>query len=208
MSSLVGSLLSFVLLYKYAALFAVTLLAQLGIPIPSGAIAVAAFVFAGEGYMNPWLVALAAAAGNVTGDLIGFGLARRYGREVVLRLGWGRVLHTPLVAGLERRVASRPVLAVFLTRLTTTLTPAANLLAGFAALSWRAFIVAGVLGELAETALNFVYGRFFGESWVYASSITGKIGIIVISLAALAVLYFWRRRRSHHRALAAHGLDK
>ena len=208
MASLVASLLSFVLLYRYAALFLVTFLASLALPIPSGAVAVASFVFAGEGYMNPWLVAATATAGNLAGDLLGFGLARHYGKKFIERLGWGRLLRASFVAGLEKRVAERPFLAVFVTRLTTSLTPLANFVAGFAALPWRAFIAADILGELVETGLNFIYGRFFGESWVYVSAITGKIGFIVVSLAALLVIYFWRRRRSHHHADVAAGLDK
>lgn len=208
MSSLVGSLLSFVLLYRYAALFLITFLASLALPIPSGAVVVASFVFAGEGYMNPWLVAITATAGNLAGDLVGFGLARRYGRELIERLGWGRLLRVQFVARLERQMKARPALAVFLTRLTTTLTPVANLLAGFAALPWRVFIVADILGETTETLLNFVYGRFFGESWVYVSTITGKIGIIVLALAALSVLYLWKYRGSRRRRLKQNVYEK
>jgi membrane protein DedA with SNARE-associated domain len=208
MASLIGSLLSFVLLYKYAALFLVTFLGSLIAPIPSGSIVVASFVFAGQGYMNTALVAITATVGNIVGDLLGFGLAKRYGRDVVEHLGWGKILHASFVAGLERRVARRPMLVVFITRIITSLTTVANLVAGFLALSWRAFIVADLLGETVETCLNYVYGRFFGQSWVYVSSITGKIGIIVVCLAGLLVLYFWRRRRSHHHLLDAVGLDK
>ena len=139
MTPLIESLLSFVLLYRYAALFLITFLAALAIPIPSGAIAVASFVFAGEGYMNSGLVALAATAGNLAGDLLGFGLARRYGRQLINKIGWERVFNTSFVAGLEQRINRRPMLSVFATRLTTTLTPAANFLAGFAKLPWSRF---------------------------------------------------------------------
>ena len=64
MASLVGSLLSFVLLYKYAALFLITFVAAVAAPIPSGAVMVASFVFAGQGYMNTAAVALTATIGN------------------------------------------------------------------------------------------------------------------------------------------------
>jgi len=207
MASLFGSLLSFVLLYKYAALFLIVFVAAVAVPIPSGAVIVASFVFAGQGYMNTIAVAVTATAANIIGDLVGFALARRYGRTVVERFGWKKIMQAPFVARLERRVAAHPVITVFVTRLTTSITPVANLIVGFAKLNWRAFIVADVIGQTIETGLNFVYGRVFGETWTYVSPITEKFGYIVVALAALAVIILWRRH-SHHKAATADGLDK
>lgn len=207
MASLFGSLLSFVLLYKYAALFLIVFVAAVAVPIPSGAVIVASFVFAGQGYMNTAAVAITATAGNIIGDLVGFGLARRYGRKLIERFGWNKVMKMPFVTRLERRVAKHPVVAVFVTRLTTSITPVANLVVGFAKLNWRAFIVADVIGQTIETGLNFVYGRIFGETWSYASPIAEKLGYIVVALAALAVVLLWRRH-SHHKTAMADGLEE
>ena len=207
MASLVGSLLSFVLLYKYAALFLITFVAAVAAPIPSGAVIVASFVFAGQGYMNTTAVAITATVGNIIGDLVGFALARRYGRTVLDRFGWKKIMQAPFVARLERRVAAHPVITIFVTRLTTSITPVANFVAGFASVNWRAFIIADILGQALETCLNFIYGRIFGETWVYVSPITEKISYIVVAVAALLVIFFWRRR-SRRKAAIAEGLDK
>jgi membrane protein DedA with SNARE-associated domain len=207
MASLVGSLLSFVLLYKYAALFLIVFVAAVAVPIPSGAVIVASFVFAGQGYMSVAAVAVTATIGNVIGDIVGFALARRYGREVMERFGLKKILHAPFVARLERRAARYPIVTVFATRLTTSITPVANLVVGFAKLNWRAFIIADLAGQIVETGLNFVYGRIFGETWAYVSPITEKFGYIVIAVAALLVIIFWRRRSRRHAMLTV-GLDK
>jgi membrane protein DedA with SNARE-associated domain len=205
MSSLVGSLLSFVLLYKYAALFLIVFASAVAVPIPSGAVIVASFVFAGQGYMNTAAVALTATIGNIAGDIVGFALSRRFGREAMERFGLKKILHAPFVTRLERRVAVHPVITVFVTRLTTSITPIANLIVGFAALNWLAFIIADVAGQAVETGLNFFYGRIFGETWTYVAPITEKIGYLVIAVTALLAIFFWRRR-AHRRALLAGGL--
>jgi len=204
MPSLLASLLSFILLYKYAALFLITFLSALAVPLPSGAIIVAAFVFAGQGYMNTAGVVATATVGNILGDVVGFALARRYGREFMERIGLKRILHAPFIERLERRVAKHPFVAVFLTRLTTSITPAANLLAGFAKVGWPSFIIADIIGQGAETALNFFYGRVFGETWTFVGPITEKLGYIVIAVAALIVILLWRRRSRAHALLADH----
>jgi len=207
MASLFGYLLSFILLYKYAALFLIVFVAAVAVPIPSGAVIVASFVFAGQGYMNTTAVAVTATAANIIGDLVGFALARRYGRTVIDRFGWKKIMQAPFVARLERRVAAHPVITVFVTRLTTSITPVANLVVGFAKLNWQAFLIADVIGQTIETGLNFIYGRVFGETWVYVSPITEKFGYIVVALAALAVIILWHRR-SRHKAAMAGGLEE
>jgi membrane protein DedA with SNARE-associated domain len=207
MASLFGYLLSFILLYKYAALFLIVFVAAVAVPIPSGAVIVASFVFAGQGYMNTIAVAVTATAANIIGDLVGFALARRYGRTVIDRFGWKKIMQAPFVARLERRVAAHPVITVFVTRLTTSITPVANLVVGFAKLNWQAFLIADVIGQTIETGLNFIYGRVFGETWVYVSPITEKFGYIVVALAALAVIILWHRR-SRHKAAMAGGLEE
>jgi undecaprenyl-diphosphatase len=207
MTTIFASLLSFVLLYKYAALFLIVFVAAVAVPIPSGAVIVASFVFAGQGYMNTTAVAITTTAANILGDFIGFGLARRYGHKLIERMGMKKALNAPFVARLERRVAKHPVITVFVTRLTTSITPVANLVVGFAKLNWRAFIVADVIGQTVETGLNFIYGRIFGETWTYASPIAEKLGYIVVALAALAVVLLWRRH-SHHKSAIADGLEE
>ena len=196
MSSLLGSLLSFVLLYKYAALFLITFSSSLALPIPSGALTVASFVFAGQGYMSTGWVALVATAGNVLGDLAGFYLARRYGRKVIAHLGGKKMLQANLIAKLENRVSTHPFLSIFATRLTTSITSIANLVAGFAVIGWRTFLIADLVGQGTETGLNFLYGRVFGETWAYVSPVTEKLGYIVIAFAVLLAAFFWRRRSS------------
>lgn len=205
MDAISQSLLTFLLLYKYTALFLITFVAALAVPIPSGAITVAAFFFASQGYMSTPLVALANVAGNVAGDWVGYWLSRLYGKKVLRKIGLGRVIDSVAVRALDKRIAEHPWITIFVTRFATAITPLANLVAGMAPLPWRTFMLADILGEASETGLNLVYGIVFGSSWTYFSSLTGKIGLIVVIVVALIILIYWKKfwRRNHHAKVEA-----
>ena len=70
MSGLVSLLLSYVLIYKYLAIFIITYLGALAFPLPSGTVVAASAAFAIQGYLNFPLVLFIGILGNVTGDMI------------------------------------------------------------------------------------------------------------------------------------------
>ncbi len=198
MSQLLAALLSFVLLYKYAAIFLVVFAAALAAPLPSGALTVASFFFASQGFLSfPW-VAAAAFAGNVAGDLAGYGIVRRYGRPFLQRVGLGSLLQAPAVHVLERKIARHPGATIIVSRFTTAITPAANAFAALAPIPFRTFLAFDLIGEAGETAVNFAYGWLFGDSLSAFSTLTGRL--TVLSLAAVALVFAvlrTRRRRTH-----------
>ena len=85
MSNFVALLLSFLLLYKYWALFAVIFVAAVLVPLPTNSVLLAAGAFASQGYFSFWLSLAVAVGANIAGDCFDYFLARRYGR----RVSWG-----------------------------------------------------------------------------------------------------------------------
>lgn len=195
MGAFLQYLLTFVLLYKYAAIFILTFFAAMAVPIPSGALAVASFFFATQGYMNAPLIYLASASGNIAGDLLTFWLTRRYGVKVMRKIGFGRLLDARIVKGIEGKIDTHPVSTVFVSRLTTAVTPLVNVLAGFTKMPFRVFAAAAVAGEAVETGLNFLYGTFFGNQLASFINLIGLGGTLVLALALLLALLFWNHRR-------------
>src|SRR3989344_5451402 len=76
MDFLFDAFLSFLLVYKYAALFAITFVAALILPLPASTTIVAANVFAFQGYLNFPAVFCAALLGNIAGDNLGNFISR------------------------------------------------------------------------------------------------------------------------------------
>src|ERR1035437_3502538 len=76
-------LLTFLLLYKYFGLFIIALVSSIALPIPASTALAAAGGYASQGYMNIYAVLAVTLFGSITGDIVGYILARRYGEKVL-----------------------------------------------------------------------------------------------------------------------------
>ena len=199
MDALLQSLLTYVLLYKYAAIFVILFLGALPSPVPSATALIASFVFAEQGYLNPVFVALAGFAGYVSGDVLGFWLTRAYGRKLLERLGLGRLLRTETVKRLEASVDGHPITTVFWSRFATAISPAVNILAGLAQMPIRTFILIDIVGNIFQVAANFALGWFFNNDWTYLVDLVGSIGATLFILLLLAIALFWSRHSRKKR---------
>lgn len=193
MDFLLDTLLHYLLLYKYAALFIITFAAALALPIPSAASLMAASAFASLGYMSIWGVAAVAVVGNVLGDNLGFWLARRFGRRVLERIGFRRILDSKEFLVIERQVENRPGLIVFFSRVEVLATLSVNLIAGLGNMRYRKFLAYEFAGEVAQVAGYASVGYAFGENWDAASEALGDFALVAFAAAALAIALFWKR---------------
>ena len=78
-----GSLFSYLLLYKYVALFVFIFLAGIGLPIPSSTLLLAVGAFSSQGYFNLPLSLAIALIANILGDLFDYFLMRKYGTAIL-----------------------------------------------------------------------------------------------------------------------------
>lgn len=101
MDSILDPLLSFLLLYRYAALFILQFLSALGVPIPAATILMAAAAFAGEGYLNIAVVVVSGLAGNITGDVAAYLVTRRFGDAALRRLRLYRFIRHPRAQNIQ-----------------------------------------------------------------------------------------------------------
>lgn len=195
MDALIHSLLSFVLLYKYAAIFIIMFLGALALPIPSSTILLASFVFGSQGYMNPWLVAAAGVGGYTAGDASGYLLAKRFGKEVLHTIGFGRLFEAKWFVHLEKMIAAYPRASIFWSRFITTISPAGNVLAAFAGISFWTFIAFDLAGQICEVALFYVGGTLFADQWAQLGNVLSRFGIFLSIACVLGVLLVWHGRR-------------
>lgn len=194
MGVLLQSLLTYVLVYKYAAIFLITGIAAVGFPIPAVTILVASAFFATEGYLNFAWVLVAGAMGNIAGDNVGYWLARRYGEPLLIKIGLRRVLQSQILKKLEGKVTSHPITTVFLSRFVGGLTPVVNTLAGLGKMRYLKFFVLDVAGETVDVALVCAGGFLFGSNWQSVGDVVGKFVIIIAIAVILGVTLFGRRR--------------
>ena len=115
-SSVIFAILSFLLLYKYLALFLVAYLAALILPLPSNTSLLAASAFASQGFLNIYLVIIVALLANVLGDITGFFIAHRYGKGLLINIGLQKVLASKEYKKIETKLIILSNSVIFLYR--------------------------------------------------------------------------------------------
>ena len=180
--------------YGLPVLFAVIMIAAVGIPLPISMMLVAAGSFVELGEMKLWQVILVASAGAVIGVQIGYALGRWGGHRVVARIrrrGKGATKIEQAQAFAKRWGAA----GIFLSRsLITPLGPWLNLTSGMAAYHWTRFLIWDVLGEVLWVVLYVMLGKFFSDRVQALVEILGNLAWVIVGLIA-AVILGWKLLR-------------
>lgn len=189
--------LSYLLIYKYAILFLVVFLTSLGLPLPATALIVAAGAFAAQGYFDFWSILACVFVASVLGDLSGYFVSLRYGRVILMRIGFGRILSSSNFLALEKIFRNRSITAIFYSRfLLTHLGPSINLLSGLSRITPRKFITYDILGEILYAFIFTSLGYVFANQWEMISSISQDVITILVLIVLLLILFavLWRMR--------------
>lgn len=184
-------LLALVPQYGLWLLAATTFFSCLALPFPASILMLTAggFVAAGDLELAPTLVA--AAAGGIAGDQLGFWAGRKMGAPLLdhLRQDPARDrLLTRAVAMLELK----GTIAVFLTRwLFSPLGPWVNLITGSTGFGWLRFSLAGAVGEAVWAGLYVGMGYGFAGNIAAANDMLGSVLGILAGVSAMVILGLW-----------------
>lgn len=191
MGNIVGPLLSYVLLYKYFAIFVITYLGAIAFPLPSGTVVMASTAFATQGYLSVPLVFLTALLGNVAGDNSGYWLTRRYGVRFLHFVGLRKVVTSKNYQRLYEEIDHHPIIIIYLSRFMTGIAPTVNVISGTTRLPFKKYITFEFLGECTEVGFFTLSGYFFGANWSYIEQFSAESWVLLLSGAVLTYLA-WR----------------
>lgn len=170
-----------------------------GLVVPGEAAVVLGGVVAHGGGVPLWAVIVAAFAGAVVGDQIGFTVGRRYGPVLLNRLP-ARVDRPGQIKRALALVDRRGAAAVVVGRWTAVLRALVPGIAGMSGMRrWR-FFVANVVGALLWAVGISVAGYVAGASYRVLEERLGLGGEVLLGLVALlAAVWLVRARRSPDR---------
>ncbi len=188
--SILGVLLSYVLLYKYFAIFIAIFFAGIIVPIPASELLIAIGAFAGQGYLNLYLALAAGLAGNVLGDLVDFFLAQKYGSTILRKFHLDR---RKFIGALEAEVKRNAPFMIFATRIAGALGPAVNILAGISGIILKKFIFYDAIGNLIDIGGLLLIGYVVGSYWENFSDVVGIL--VAIAVVAIVMFILWRISR-------------
>ncbi len=186
-------LLGLVPTYGLWLLAATTFFSCLALPIPASIIMLTAGSFVGSGDLALVPTFLAAAAGGVAGDQLGFWAGRRVGGPLLQRAR-ADAARGKLIDRAVEMMAKRGVIGVFLTRwLFSPLGPWVNVTAGSTGYDWGRFAIAGVAGEMVWAGLYVGMGYGFSGSLEEASATLGSaLGLIAAGTVMVVLGLFLR----------------
>lgn len=170
-----------------------------GVLVPGETVVLVAGVLAQAGVLPLWGVMVAAVAGAVVGDQVGFWVGRRFGPGLLERMPpWlRRRSHPDQVLDFVRR---RGVFAVVLGRWTASLRALVPGIAGMSGLRPRTFALANAAGGLVWGVTVALVGYLAGVGYGRIESRINQAGWVVVGglvLALMVVSLVRRRRRSH-----------
>ena len=193
MSFLLQTILPYLLLYNYVALFVIAYFAALAFPVPSAATIMASAAFASQGYFNLFWIIIVASMGNIIGDNTGYWLARRYGRSILYRIGFKRVLDSLNFQSIEKQVKCRPALIVFFSRFQVWTTLSVNLISGLSKMRYVSYLFYEVLGEIIQVTMFAGLGYLFGANWQAMYDLVSTFFWILIIVLILLAVIFWKK---------------
>lgn len=171
--------------WGYGVIFAGMLLENAGLPLPGETLTLLGGYVAGSGRLNVLGVMAAAAGGAVLGDNLGYWLGRRYGWQLLLRVGgWLRQPPQQLEA-LRQRFQRHAGWSVFLGRFVAVLRVLAGPLAGAIAMPYPRFLLCNLAGALLWSCL-MVSLAWLGGRWLPLERMIS--GVVQLSLGALLLV--------------------
>ena len=203
MENITSFLLSYVLIYKYLAIFAITFLGALALPLPSGTVVTASAAFAVQGYMSLPLVLFTGILGNILGDNSGYWLARKYGIRVLYKFGFRKFIDPEKRKIANMEIGTHPILIIFFSRFMTGIAPTVNVVSGLTKFSYKKFLIFEVLGECAEVSFFVTMGFIFGTNWEYLTKFSGVSWVAIASGALITylILHFSFRKIRKKKAI-------
>jgi membrane protein DedA with SNARE-associated domain len=198
-----GFLTPFVEHWGYAAVFAVVLLGNVGLPVPEETILLLAGYLVWRGDLSLPLVIAVGIVSATLGDNLGYWVGRRFGGQLLRRKTARWWLAPAMLRSAKRFLLKHGAPAIFAARFVPGLRVAAGPVAGLSGIRASSFLIANVLGAVCYVpivvGLGYLLGRGAGPRLQQARAAGVAVEHIVLAVALVGTVgaLLIRARRSH-----------
>ncbi len=197
--------------YGYLLLFAWVLVEQLGAPLPSVPVLLAAGALSAEHQLSFPLALLAGLAGSLIADSTWYCVGRRYGHHVMRVLCKLSLEPTICVRKTQDSFGRRRRLTLVVAKFVPALATLAPAVAGQNSMDFAPFLFYDGIGAGLYVGAVLAAGRFFGDLLKRDPSLLDWAGRFWLALLAVGIVLFFlgrlARRRMFLRDLAAARLE-
>lgn len=188
MTIVLNFLLTNILVYGYPIIVIMIVGSEIGLPLPTGTLLIAAGSFSSSGSLNFYILVLIATVTSIIGDLIGYYVGKKLGQSKV-----DKYLSKFKINKIEANT-----FIIFITRwLPLPLTVPVNLISGYTNFDIKKFTICVLIGEFLW-AFGYIYlGYFFGANWsTLVDFIAGAPFAITFGIVGIVILYYSRPKKS------------
>jgi membrane protein DedA with SNARE-associated domain len=187
--------------FGYAAVFAFVGIESLGIPFPGETMLISAALYAGATHnLSIAGVVVAAAAGAIIGDNIGFGIGHWGGYRLLLRYGKYLRLHPARIKLARYLFLRHGAKVVFFGRFISVLRTYAAFLAGSARMPWPRFLTFNALGGIVW-ATGYGVGAYYAADRI--TKLSGPVDIVLAGVAVVVIVALFVILRHQEATLSA-----
>lgn len=165
-----------------------------GLVVPVGALIAFAAMLAARGLMDPGQIIMAALAGALIGDQVGFAVGRWFVTGAQPRRGGVVAVWRGALSRTEWLIHRHGLLGVSAARAIPFVRTIMPWFAGRANLPWGRFLLFDAIGVLSWGTIYLGGGFLAGEGWRQVAGQFGEaVGAVALVLALLLVLFLTRR---------------
>ena len=169
-------------------------------PIPSELVLPLAGFEVGRGNLSLGGSIAAATAGSLIGAATLYGLARRGGRPLILRLRHALRFDEHDLDRAERRFARHSAWIVVLGRMAPGLRSAVSLPPGLLRMPFARYLALTLVGSLVWNTVLIVAGQQLGSRWSQVGDVVGPVAQwVLVAIVPLAIVALVLRRRARRR---------
>ena len=135
------------------------------------------------GYLSLLPVYFCLVFGDLTGDILWYGVGYFFGHRFIRRLGHYFGITEEHVATVTRIFHRHKKPILFVSKITAGFgfSLATLISAGIVRIPLRSFVIFNFLGELVWTGMLMSVGYFFGNAYIHISSIAGKVSLCILA---------------------------
>lgn len=196
-----NTLIAWLLDHGVPIVFAVTLAARIGVPVPAAPLLVVAGGLSAGGQLSAPAVLMAALVANLVGDAAWFIAGRRHGYRILRLLCRISLSPDTCVRQSESLILRWGGASLVAAKFVPGVSVVAAPMAGAMAMPWKNFLLYGLAAAGAWSLLFLGLGLVFHreiQQVLDAMASAGTVALLLLALAVAALVgwRFWRRRRA------------
>lgn len=188
MTLVLNFLLTNILVYGYPIIIFMIIGSEIGLPLPTGTLLIAAGSFSSTGTLDFYTLVLIAAITSIIGDIIGYYVGKRIGKTKIDKY----------LTKLKINKIEANTFIIFITRwLPLPLTVPVNLISGYTNFNFKKFSACVLVGEFLWSFGYIYLGYFFGANWsTLVEFISGAPFAISFGIIGVIILYYTLPKKS------------